>query len=79
MNRDEYYADRLYDLAITAPTVDATSEHEIARYIRSQAELLCLDWREVLQEAGDLTPYVLDFKSARTLAEDEDYWLNGGH
>jgi hypothetical protein len=71
MKDSEYYADRLYSLAISSPEVNALDKHAIARYIRQEAENICLDWRAVLQECGDLHPYVLDFKKAGEL--DEDY------
>ena len=59
------YADRLYVQAITDPNVNSLREDEMARYIRQQADELCLDWREVLRACGNLQPHTVDFLTAK--------------
>lgn len=67
MTRTAHYADRLYTQAITDPSVDSLDEQDMARYIREEADNLCLDWREVLDACGSLQPYTVDFKKASEL------------
>ena len=67
----EEYADRLYTQAITDPSIDPLNQHELARYIREEASHLCLNWRAVLKECGDLEPYTTDFKKASELVGNE--------
>jgi len=65
MKEPEYYADRLYTQAITDPEVNSLREDEMARYIRQEAEKLCLDWREVLDACGSLQPHTVHFVTAK--------------
>jgi hypothetical protein len=61
----EEYADRLYTQAITDPEVNSLDTNEMARYIREEADALCLDWREVLSATGSLHPTTVEFVTAK--------------
>ena len=71
MKEPAYYADKLYVQALTDPEVNSLDEQNVARYIRQEAERLCLDWRAVLDACGSLQPYTVDFKKASELVGDE--------
>ena len=64
-DRIQQYADRLYTQAITSPEVNSLNRAEMAHYIRQEAEALCLDWREVLDEVGSLHPDTVAFETAK--------------
>lgn len=75
MPTTEEAADRLYEQALLDPDVDALNEQNVARYIRQEAQKLCMDWRAVLRSCGDLEPYTVDFQKASTLVEGEVYGI----
>ena len=67
------YADRIYNLAVTDPRVNALDPDEVEEYARQKARELCIDEDKVARRVSMIQPSTTDFKKASEFAvETED-------
>lgn len=67
MKRMEYYARRVYNLAITDPYVDIMDSGEVEDFVRSKAQELCLPEDRLVDEVLTIVPKGVHFKRASEL------------
>lgn len=76
MKSTSYYAERIYNLAVTSPEVNSLDEDEVIEYARQKANELFLDEESIVEGVAAIQPSTADFEQASNVTRNIDRFRN---